>query len=533
MEHKKQSIEQILNALQDPSSFHLFSSHYGYDYEKIKERICLIEKVVKEFQSLYPSVSEIYLFRVPARINLMGVHIDHRGGWCNYVPVAREMVFCFSENEDDVITAHNIDSEYENITFSIENDFPEADRGNWIHYIEQVEVTRGEWGNYLKAGAFKFQDLFLDRKLKGVKMVVGGDIPTRSGLSSSSSLVVGTVMALCAVNDLELDRSGLVELCGEGEWYVGTRGGAGDHSAMLLGRRGMITHTGFKPLTYEYCPFPENYDVVIAQSGIEAAKASGAREIFNSRIAAYEAGFCLFKHLNPQWEQHLHFIRDISPNTLPAGWAEIYKAIKKIPVQISLKDLSNQYPALEESLARIRSHFGVKDEGLPLREVLFFGIAECDRSKRFARFLEQGEVERAGALMFISHDGDRINTWHGEKAQPYRSPYEDAHFDELRSQLEKNPMKDELSGAFQPGGYRCSVAELDRMVDVCRSIKGVVGAGLTGAGLGGSILILVKKPHGETVVDEMKKLIGEWPGRNPLVEICHPVSGADFIDCFS
>ena len=37
---------------------------------------------------------------------------------------------------------------------------------------------------------------------------------------------------------------------------------------------------------------------------------------------------------------------------------------------------------------------------------------------------------------------------------------------------------------WQPGSYRCSVPEIDHMVDLALRVEGVVGAQLAGAGLG-------------------------------------------------
>ena len=59
-------------------------------------------------------------------------------------------------------------------------------------------------------------------------------------------------------NNFELASRQFIDLCGEGEWFVGTRGGSGDHAAIKLSRRGAIAHAKFYPFDVESSvPFPE------------------------------------------------------------------------------------------------------------------------------------------------------------------------------------------------------------------------------------------------------------------------------------
>ena len=55
-----------------------------------------------------------------------------------------------------------------------------------------------------------------------------------AGLSSSSAVVVAMAEAAVALNGLDVTPQQFVDLCGEGEWFVGSRGG----SAAGSGARG-------------------------------------------------------------------------------------------------------------------------------------------------------------------------------------------------------------------------------------------------------------------------------------------------------
>ncbi len=508
----------------------LLSSYYGDDPALIRERRELILQVLSTFRRCFPNETHAAILRVPARINLMGVHIDHRGGWCNYLPIARETIVCFSPRRDDRIVARNVSPHYGDCEFSMARELPPEARGDWLKFIETVELERGHWGNYLKAGALKLQDAMPQTELHGVNLVAGGDIPPRAGLSSSSTIVVGMALALREANSLETTNAGLVELCGAGEWYVGTRGGSGDHSAMLLGRLNALTHTGFNPLTFDYCPFPEGYAVILAQCGIEAGKATHVRATFNSRIAAYEIAFALFRTAHPAWKEHLEYLREISPANLEIGLSEFYRSLKTVPVSATLEELHKSHPNLKDDFAKIVATYGDPGTALPLREALLFGVFECERSKRFAALLSKGRIEEAGKLMYISHDGDRISQWDGTLKHPYRSPFDDAYLEDLTQTAERAPDDPRIEPACQPGGYRCSIEELDRLVDCCKTLDGVVGAGLTGAGLGGAILALVREDAVETAIVELRRLIAQWVEGDPFVERCRPAAGACSID---
>ncbi|HPP01622.1 MAG TPA: galactokinase family protein [bacterium] len=525
-------IDYLSDAFSQSQTAAVLRSCYGSHPVLIERQRKRFWALLKAFRERFPETREVGLLRVPGRINLMGVHVDHRGGWCNYMPVARETLFCFAPRPDDRIAAKNLSPQYPDLEFSIQDELPPSHRGHWLKFIESVVLEPGHWGNYLKAGALKLQDGFPGRPLRGMNVAVEGDIPPRSGLSSSSALVVGTVLALRDINHLPLSDGMAVEWCGEAEWYVGTRGGAGDHSALILGKRNQISHTGFKPLTVDYCPFPAGWEVLVAQSGIEAGKAMHARETFNSRIAAYEVALAVFREAHPAWKDQLALVRDISPGALETDMATLYTAFKAVPVQATPDELRRDYPQLREKLEWVVTTYGEPQEPWPLREVLLFGAAECARARLFPRLIREGNLEAAGELMYISHDGDRVSVWNGREktCKPYRSPFTDDYLEALAEAARRHPREERLELAYQPGGYRCSVPELDRMVDRCKELEGVVGAGLTGAGLGGAVLVLVRPERAAAVMEALRELIATWHPGEPWIERCHPVAGASRVD---
>ena len=169
----------------------------------------------------------------------------------------------------------------------------------------------------------RLQKKFSTVQLRGADIIVHGNIPIAAGLSSSSALVVATAETMVAVNRLDVFPAQLVDLCGEGEWFVGTRGGSADHAAIKLGQKGKVVKvTFFGFAVQEAVLFPDDYVLVVCDSGIKAQKTANARDQFNHRVACYRIGLRLIHKLFPQYAPLVHHLRDVNVRTLgvPLSW---------------------------------------------------------------------------------------------------------------------------------------------------------------------------------------------------------------------
>ena len=79
---------------------------------------------------------------------------------------------------------------------------------------------------------------------------------------------------------------------------------------------------------------------------------------------------------------------------------------------------------------------------------------------------------------------------------------------------------------MQPGGYACSTAEIDTMVDIACSVEGVAGAQLAGAGLGGCIMMLARKDALSSVHKALVEKYYEPNKLEPAILNCITVEGA-------
>lgn len=465
---------------------------YGEDEETLASRRMLILRALDTFANRYGNDRPVIISRAPGRINLLGNHIDHRGGYINYVAISRDTVLVAAANDDDTVRLVNANDRFHPSEFTVSGLLPTEHRGDWLTYIENADVTHGQWENYVRAPLLYLLDQYPDRSIKGMDIAVAGDVPIAAGLSSSSTLVVSTLNAALHFSDIAIPRESLAEFCGAAEWYVGTRGGSGDHAAMLYAKRQALLHLRFFPLQTEELPFPPGYRVVACNSCVEHAPPG----IFNERIATYEIGLLMIKQANPDIADKLEHLRDLTPNTLGRPVSDIYRMLRDLPVRASRTEILERLPEHAERLDTLFAPHPEPSEGYRIRQVVLFGLGECARSSLGGTLLKQGDLVGFGRLKRHSHDGDRQFITTADSVEPVDNRLTDVALEDL---IERNaPL------AEQPGGYDCSCEELDRLTDIANSVEGCVGAGLTGGGLGGCVLAVVREDAVNDLVSAMR-----------------------------
>ncbi len=511
----------------------IYGQHKELHAEKRKELL----KVLKRYGKRFGFDEKVVIVRAPGRINLMGRHVDHRGGFNNFLALHRETIAVAGLRNDNTVIAVNTEpKKFKSQQFNIAELIGRFAWSDWLDFVNSdwvrsmLRSVGGEWGNYLEAAMLRLQHKYNDLKIQGMNVALYGNVPIAAGLSSSSTLVVATLQAAIALNNLELTSQQFIDLCGEGEWFVGSRGGKGDHAAIYLGQRGKIAQVRYLPFMVErIIDAPRDYQIIIANSHIKAAKSSSAKDKFNSRIASYNLGLELLKLRCPEIAGTTEYVRDLNPDRLACTTSDIYRMLLKVPEFMTRKDfersLSREHQEMIDS--NFSSH---RDPGVyNIRGVLLFGAAECLRSKICIDYLVQGEVEHFGQLMRISHDGDRVSRANSKgEYQPSQTDYSDTALNrliaDLRSEDPNHVLKAQLY--MQPGSYGCSTEEIDRMVDIACSVPGVAGAQIAGAGLGGCIMIIAKKEAVDAVRQALVKKYYKPNGLRPGIINCITVAGA-------
>ncbi len=504
---------------------------YDERYLDINEKrsliIALLQTYIKDFGN-----QSVVLTRAPGRVNIMGRHIDHQGGYGNMIAIDREIFAVMGARADRQIHLHHLSpSSFEQHIFSIDDILKDLAKNAWADFVNSKAVTNhlrehpGNWSNYVRAAYARFQAHFAHKKLNGANIMVAGNIPMAAGLSSSSALLVAVAEGLVHLNGLPVEPQQFVELCGESEWYVGTRGGAGDHAAMKFAQKGSVVQVGFFPFRVtDRVGFPDEYIIAVCNSFKMARKTEDAKDIFNQRIACYHIGREWIKNAFPQYAFKIEHLRDINTAHLGISNEKLLDMTTKLPLyakrQELLRSLKNRIEPYLHSHTKSVSMY-------PVRPVVLFGLSEFERSRTCTDLLREGDIATFGHWMNISHNGDRTSRMDTNGSmKPYQIIYSDQYIQEYN----QRPVKTRHAKLVDlPGSYGCSIEELDKMVDICKNIDGVMGAQMAGAGLGGCIMVLMKKEAYPLLEAELIRNYYNPAGLEPEILTCYPVAGSQVI----
>jgi N-acetylgalactosamine kinase len=529
-----------------PETRTALAEYYGGGPDVLEEKRASYRAALNCFREHFGNDRQVILVRSPGRINVMGRHIDWQGGRCNLMAVTQEVLMAVSPRSDDMIEARNVDPKYfPDLSISLGKLVSQLNWDDWMSVVNSSELVRhlresaGTWSLYIEAAMLRLQMAHPDQLLRGMDMAVCGNIPVAAGLSSSSAIVVATAESALALHGLELTPQQFVNFCGEGEWFVGTRGGSADHAAMKFGGRGTINHVGFHEFELlEQLAFPPSHALIVCNSLVQAKKASGAKEAFNARVGSYLAGVELIRRRFPRFAPFIRYVRDLNSETLQIPPSQIYELLLTLPAFITAGEVRRQFQADSEVWPALATHFGhVPEDALyPVRGVIMFGIAECARAIRAADCLRQHDLDGLGRLMNISHDGERcFATGPDGSAEPFAVDISDEAIRRLIADLTSQDLgRIERAQLYnQPGAYRCSTVEIDTIVDIARRTPGVAGAQIAGAGLGGCAMILVRAPDVELLHANLIRDYYTARSLPPATIRCSPSAGSCLVSIAS
>jgi galactokinase/galacturonokinase len=162
-------------------------------------------------------------------------------------------------------------------------DFP----GEVVFSLDEIPPkVEGDWGNYPRGAVRALQKVAPLRR--GLDGVIAGSLPI-GGLSSSAAAGVAYLMALGAVNGLNLSHDDLIALDRQIEnAYLGLNNGILDPSVIVAGRRGKLLHVDCLSNERRALDAPEGmppFEVLVVHSGVtQALVATG----YNRRVAECE-----------------------------------------------------------------------------------------------------------------------------------------------------------------------------------------------------------------------------------------------------
>jgi N-acetylgalactosamine kinase len=421
--------------------------------------------------------------RAPGRVNLIGEHTDYSGLPVLPVAIDRSTIVAASTNKTGEIQLENADPTWPSRRFAIERQIP--------------PYETGDWANYVKASIQGVIDRSPAHHFSGASMLVDGRVPPAAGLSSSSALTVSTALAFMAVNQLELDPLETATMVARSERYVGTRGGGMDQAVSILGRRDHALFIEFDPLRVRAIKMPANAALVVADTREVADKSGKVRAEYNRRVVECSlAARILGRALKLDGVTILGDVIRALPEWNAADLVEQLAAASPARLGIDLKEGANILGVSESALdGALLGHGSTRialDSSRPL-EILKRArhvLSETERVIRAAGVLAAGRLAEMGTLMNASHQS--------------------------------------LADDFE-----CSTARLDTIVE-CARRGGALGARLTGAGFGGSIVALCDAANADAVIESIDRgyFAKQFPGAAPESwrAVLHAGAGASVLD---
>ena len=482
-----------------------------------KHEISRYLNLIRRFEDIY-GPGEVQLARAPARINIIGEHIDYieyfQTAVLPFGSAEHDMVMVFRPRTDGIVRAETLAGGFNSCEFSIDEFQPSSAPTcdvRWMDYLSLVGVPPTSWDNYIKASVFYLQSLYPRKTLKGVDLLVDSEIPIAGGASSSSALVVASGMAIRLINGLELDMDELAESSCKAEWFVGTRGGKMDHAAMCFSQPSNALLITFQPFSVEKIPMPSKGYKWTTFFTHPADKGSGVMSEYNERsvvsrfiipklladLFASDASF------RDEWSDVLDVIKRCDHTELAGRSSTVEKMLARLPERLSIRELPEMTDELIELYPVLFEVKGL-DYPLKIRDRARHHLSEISRVTRAAELLHRvSEHHIEGDLTAEESEmaklGDLLNQTHTS----------------LRDL------------------YEISTTELDEVVDIARQVEGVLGARVMGGGFGGNVLVLTKSESLPNLIDAVQTQYYTPRGRRGVSEqsimVSTPGMGADLL----
>lgn len=200
--------------------------------------------------------ADIRVVRSPLRISPLGAHVDHQDGLVTGMALDRAVYLAFVPREDGWVRVESLN-------------FP----GCLEFSLDDVPPkSPADWGNYVRGAVLALQQ---DHGLQvGIDAVVVGSMPI-GGLSSSAAVGIAYLLALEAVNELDLSPEENIRLDRYIEnVYLGLKNGVLDQSIILLSDRDCLTYLDCQSMDVKRiatAASPDDFEVLVVYSGVKQA----------------------------------------------------------------------------------------------------------------------------------------------------------------------------------------------------------------------------------------------------------------------
>ncbi len=266
-----------------------------------------VDRIQETFKELFPQSPTPITIAAPGRVNLLGEHTDYNDGFVFPMAINNQMVIVGAPNNTNQVHLYSID--YEALdTFSLDH-ISLVKTNSWSNYV------RGVCAMLIQAGY----------TLRGMNIVLQGNVPQGAGLSSSAALEIAAALLIDEIHDLKVHRVELVKLAQKAEnEFVGVNCGIMDQFISMMGKAHHALLLDCRTLDYKLIPAQfemMGYSVVVINSRVKRGLVDSE---YNTRRAQCEAAVETLKPHVPG----IRALRDVTTehldliNDLPADLAK-------------------------------------------------------------------------------------------------------------------------------------------------------------------------------------------------------------------
>lgn len=267
------------------------------------------EKLFNKFSELFGSTDQTHFYFSPGRVNLIGEHTDYNGGHVFPCALTLGTYGAARRREDRLIHFYSMNLDRFGVVEVSLDDLSFNEKYNWANYPLGVV-----W-------AFAQKGYKLDN---GFDMIIWGNIPNGSGLSSSASLEVltGVILTdLFHITGLSMTDLALIGQYSENN-FNGCNCGIMDQFAVAMGKKDNAIFLDTSTLKYEYAPIDlKDAKIIITNSKVKHSLVDSA---YNDRRQE-----CADALAALQRELDIESLGDLSPEDFEAN-----KGLITDPVQL-------------------------------------------------------------------------------------------------------------------------------------------------------------------------------------------------------
>ena len=227
----------------------------GTGKEKERER-GMKQTVLKKFEELWKDTNGVNVYFAPGRVNMIGEHTDYNGGHVFPCALTIGTYAAVRKRADRKLNFYSMNFEDLGIIETSIDDLTPSEAAGWTNYPKGVMWAFAERGMKMDSG---------------LDVVLYGNIPNGSGLSSSASLEVLTGYYLRDLFGFDVTNIDLAKIGQYSENnFNGMNCGIMDQFASAMGKKDHAIFLDTADLSYEYAPLVlEGAKIVVTNSNVK------------------------------------------------------------------------------------------------------------------------------------------------------------------------------------------------------------------------------------------------------------------------